>query len=345
MQMNHKNVLIIGGGIAGVSAALELNRLGIGVELVERKDTLGGHARQLTCKATEKCVACGACVAVEKLGKIAAGSGIQVHLQSRITKAAKPDRFIVDIAHQNGSNHEAEADAVIIASGFSPFDPIHKPYGYGRFKNVITSLELESMLREQGRVKRPSDRKVPRKIAFIQCVGSRDEKTNHLWCSKVCCGAAIRMANLIQYRQPEMETTLFYIDIQSFGKDFGSFFNRTKESFRFIRAIPGDVLDAEDDQLLVSYFDSASGESKEERFDLLILSVGMMPGKDLSDLTALFHMETWDTGFLNTAHPAAGSELDGVFAAGTVLGPMSISESIASAGNAAWDVAKYLDLV
>ncbi|MBW2365724.1 MAG: hypothetical protein JRF25_11850, partial [Deltaproteobacteria bacterium] len=95
----------------------------------------------------------------------------------------------------------AHANAVILATGFKPFNPVDKPYGYGKFKNVITNLDMERMLRRDGRAIKPSNGVEADRIAFIQCVGSRDAKLNHLWCSKVCCGSALRMAGLVKARQ------------------------------------------------------------------------------------------------------------------------------------------------
>ena len=267
--MAEENVLIIGGGIAGLCAALELARFGIGVELVEKEDALGGHARQFTCKATDRCVKCGACIVEEKLKDVADNTKIKVRLGSCVEKITDSGRFSVGISDNRGLNQSCDVDAVIIASGFTPFTPDGKPYGYNRFKNVISNLDLERALRKRGLVKRFSDDRAPKKIAFIQCVGSRDAKLNHLWCSRVCCGSALRMSSLIKSRQPEAEMTIFYMDIQSFGRDFQDFLNKIKADVRLIRAIPADVLETEDDRLLITYFDSAARESREEIFDLV----------------------------------------------------------------------------
>ncbi len=126
--------------------------------------------------------------------------------------------------NQDKATHSIGADAVVIAAGFQPFVPTSKPYGYGHFSNVITNLELERMLRQHSQALMPSDRTPARKIAFIQCVGSRDAKLNHLWCSKVCCGSASANGALDQSPRPASDITWFYIDVQTFGKDFQSFY-------------------------------------------------------------------------------------------------------------------------
>ena len=134
-----------------------------------------------------------------------------------------------------------EVDAVVVATGFSPFDPRDKPYGHGRFANVVSSLEAERLLHDASPLKRPSDGKPARRIAFIQCVGSRDAQLGHLWCSKICCGSSMRMARLLQARQAETEITFFYIDLQTFGRDFDAFYRQARQRMTLIRAIPGEI--------------------------------------------------------------------------------------------------------
>ncbi|MBW1851362.1 MAG: CoB--CoM heterodisulfide reductase iron-sulfur subunit A family protein [Deltaproteobacteria bacterium] len=342
--MSNKNVLVIGGGIAGLCAALELACLDIGVELVEKEEVLGGHAGQFTCKATDKCVKCGACIVEEKIRNVVRNPKIKVHLGSHVQEVTNSGKFSLSLSVNNGSNYPCEADAIIVTSGFSPFNPEEKPYGYNSFDNVITNLDLEKMIKIHHVVKRPSDNKAPKRMAFVQCVGSRDGKLNHLWCSRVCCGSALRMARLIKSRQPDTEIVLFYIDIQSFGKDFQSFYNGAQNDVRMIRTIPGDVFEVEDDRLRMTYFDNIANESKEEIFDLIVLSIGITPGNALINLAALFNIELSNSGFVTESDKTTRPMQAGVFAAGTVLGPMSIAESVASAGKAAWDVVRYLEI-
>ena len=136
------------------------------------------------------------------------------------------------------------------------------------------------MLRQQTRVKRPSDNLAPKSIAFVQCVGSRDSSLNHLWCSKVCCGSALRMAKLIKARHPETQITFFYIDVQSFGKDFHSFYDGVQKDVRMIRAIPGEIFKPTQDHLQVNYYEAKTGTPHQENFDMVVLSVGITPGGD-----------------------------------------------------------------
>jgi heterodisulfide reductase subunit A len=412
MHMTAHKVLVVGGGVAGLTAASELADLDIDVEIVEQSDFPGGHAIQYTCKATDQCVKCGACMVEEKLDRVVQDSKINVMTGTRVQNVSRSEDFSVTLLKkplfidpekcsncgvcfekcpENGAvlkgfskNHtpfyaisdekclymkdqsctvcreacpegaidlDAEdltqsthANAVIFATGFTPFNPVSKPYGYGKFKNVVTNLGMEKMLRTDGRALKPSDGNDAGSIAFIQCVGSRDAKLNHLWCSKVCCGSALRMAGLVKARQPETEITFFYMDVQTFGRDFDEFYAKIQKDVRLIRAIPGDIYPAGDDRLCVTFLDNTSSETLQENFDLVVLSVGMLPCQGNQKTAEALKLKLAETGFVEQVDKEGGAFETGVFTAGAVSGPMSIPESIASAGKAAFEVAKYLGI-
>lgn len=401
----------MGSGIAGLSSALELSKTGyIDVEILEKSSFLGGHAIQFACKATDRCLNCGACKVKEKLKQTVENPNIHIYSRSRIRKITKSEKFSLSITvkpeyidskmctgcglcldtcpsegsvirgfsknnmplyticedsclyfkdkacakcqelcpegainlDSSESCHTSEVDAIIAATGFQPYNPVSKPYGYGLFDNVITNLELERILRENSTAARPSDGKAPRKIAFIQCVGSRDAGLNHLWCSKVCCASALRMASLIKMRQPETEITFFYIDVQTFGKNFQSFYDEIQKNIRQVRTIPGDIYPTKDGRLQLTYFDGAGSQSVDETFDLVVLSIGLIPGQDNPDLAGLFNLEILETGFLSPVENDTPGICVGIFTAGTVQGPMSIPETIANATDVSWKVIKYI---
>ena len=409
--MTATKVLVVGGGVAGLTAASELADLDIDIEIVEQSDFPGGHAIQYTCKATDRCVKCGACMVEEKLDRVVKNPKIKVLSGTRVQEVSRSGKFSVTLRRkpvfidpgkctncgicfekcpEDGAvmrgyskNHKpfyaisgekcrylkdrsctvcqeacpeaairldaeettqfTEPDAVVLATGFAPFSPESKPYGYGKFKNVITNLEMESMLRRHGRVIRPSDGAGAHHIAFIQCVGSRDAKLNHLWCSQVCCGSALRMAGLVKARQPETAVTFFYMDVQTFGRDFDVFYAKVRQDVRMIRAIPGDIYPADSDRLRMTFLDNASSDTLQEDFDLVVLSVGIVPCQGTKDAAATFDVPLADTGFVDKTDPAPLTAESGIFTAGTVAGPMTIPETIASAGKAAGEVVKYLD--
>jgi len=235
-----------------------------------------------------------------------------------------------------------QTDAIVVTTGFAPYNPSRKPYGYDRFPNVLTSLDAERLLREQPMIKRPSDGRTARRVAFIQCVGSRDVQLGHPWCSKICCGSSLRMARLIQSRQKEAQITFFYIDVQTFGKDFQRFFRNARENITMIRAIPGDILRTDTDELEVVYFDPDAKASKEAWFDVVVLSVGLIPSAGNDHMARILDWTTDESGFM----PLHGSERypapPGIYTAGAATGPMTIAESVSSAEKTVFDMVQYL---
>jgi heterodisulfide reductase subunit A len=336
------SVLVIGGGIAGLTAAHELAKLGIRVELVEKKPSLGGHAIQFACKSVESCAKCGACMAEEKLHNVQNNEKIRIFTGANVDKISRTGRFIYNI-QSDKSGYSSSADAVILATGFDAFDPSEKPYGYKVFKNVITNLDLEQMLRTTGKAVKPSDGMPPDKIAFIQCVGSRDSKLGHLWCSKICCASSLRMARVIKAGRPETSVAFFYIDIQGSGKDFEALYAKAKEDFSMIRAIPGDIYKSGEDQLKVTYFDSMTKTNTDCIYDMVVLSVAMIPGAGTKEISGMLGITPLIEGFAGEYESKHIPVQDGVFFAGAAAGPMSIAESITHATETAWRALKYIE--
>ncbi len=379
MKSQNGKVMVVGGGIAGLTAAWELSRQNIGVELVEKSCFLGGHSIGFTCKATDKCQQCGACSVEEMLANVVDEPLINVHLRTEVTGLQNGDGLTVSLTKSDagpagggilrgfsknnrplyvvgqdagddipegavkitelGTEARLEVDAVIVATGFTPFDPsIKKTYGYGQWKNVITGLELERILRENKSLVRPSDGKAPQKIAFIQCVGSRDKGLGHLWCSQVCCPYAMRMASVIKHDNPEADITMFYIDIQNTGKEFPIFYEDVKSWLKFVRAIPVDIYQVEDERLKLMQLVEGQDAPAMEEFDLVVLAVGITPGADTPDIAKLFNIAVNEDGFLDGGSAATA----GVFVAGTAAGPGSIIDTMAGAQKTAYEAMKFL---
>jgi heterodisulfide reductase subunit A len=353
--MPDHRVLVVGAGIAGLTAAKSLAVVGARVDLVERRAVLGGHAAQLACKATDRCVKCGACRVAEAVASVVSDPRIAIHPLSRVAGLRRtPERFEFAIERNAGmaaggdasSGHgfdppvAAWADAVVLAAGFEVFDPQDAAYGHGIYPNVITNLELERRLRASGGLDRPSDGAAPRRVAFIQCVGSRDARRGHLWCSQFCCAAALRAAQRIKALRPETEITVFYIDIQSFGRDFDSFYRQCRQTLRFVRAIPIEAFEVESAGIRLSYTESARHPAQEEMFDLVVLSAGMVPTGGLAGIAGQLGPDLAATaGGFASAFPEIG-----FFAAGAVRGPMGIADSIADARRAAAGATAFLGL-
>lgn len=336
-----KQVFVIGGGISGVTAALELVELGLAVTVIEKEERIGGLAADFCCKATEACKKCFACVADKRYEDIKKKSGISIFTKAEfVGLSGEKGRYNASFM-QNGKTVERECAALVLASGIEPFDAALKgEYGYGQIKNVITAHDLERMIRAGDRLSRPSNGAIPQKIAFIQCVGSRDQSIGKLYCSQVCCAYALRLINLIRNRCPDIDVAFYYMDIQPAGAHFGDFLRPLREDkkIRFIRSIPSKVYHvAKDDSLRVRYADPDQGEVREEPFDLLVLSVGMTVGSQAKSVAALIGIGCDKDGFLSPATAPPG-----LFITGACCGPKDIEHSIIQAKATAINVYQYL---
>jgi len=236
-----------------------------------------------------------------------------------------------------------DVGAVIAAPGFEPFDAgIRGEYGFGQYKNVVTSLQFERILSASGpfvgHVQRISDGREPRKIAFIQCVGSRDTSCGNSWCSSVCCMYATKEAIIAKEHAKGLEPTIFYMDIRAHGKDFDRFVNRAKGEYgiRYVRAIPSTIKELQQTKNLLMKYMKEDGTPVEEEFDMVVLSVGLTPPKEAAELAASLGVELEEHGFCKTAleNPVQTSR-DGVFVCGAFGGPKDIPETVMEASGAA----------
>jgi heterodisulfide reductase subunit A len=336
-----RNVLIIGGGIAGITAALELAEMAIPSTIIERENRLGGQAGVFACKASEKCNKCFACVVDNQIQEVNRRPQVKIMTESRLEGVSgQPGRFNAQV-QWNGHGIMLDASVILVATGVDFFDARRKPeYGYGIFQNVITAHELDEMLRSKGRVRRPSDGHIPSKIAFLQCVGSRDETIGHLWCSKVCCAYALRFMRAIRHGNPEVQTSLFYIDIQPLGRSFESLLQscRQDEGMRLIRSLPSKVYGHKRSaDLRMRFIDPASGEIVEEGFDLVVLSIGMEPRQHAERVAEVLGIPKDEDGFYGSP-----PEDSGVFLAGACKGPRDIGSSMIDAKSTAQRIIQYL---
>ncbi len=232
---------------------------------------------------------------------------------------------------------DVHASTVVLASGFKPTDPTETPrFGYGRVPGVVTGLELESLLRQNC-----WDPGGNAKIAFIQCVGSRDAKIGRNYCSRVCCAYALRLARLLRTRFPQVDLSMFYMDIQSFERDFEERLKEAEQEVKLIRSIPSEIRTALDGKPELVYHGSDDKRALES-FDLVVLSGGISPSHSSAALGNLLGVGLNMDGFVGGNGEAVTTSRAGVFVAGTVQGPKSIEETVSHAIRTAGQVTSYI---
>jgi heterodisulfide reductase subunit A len=230
-----------------------------------------------------------------------------------------------------------ESDAVVIATGFQPFDARHKPrFGYGTVPGVVTALELDKMLRENAWA--PGEGM--RSVAFIQCVGSRDPRIGRNYCSRVCCGYAMRLARLLKSRVPELEPTMFYMDIQTFDRDFTQRLAEAAREVRLVRSMPAEIRRGSDGRPEIVYH-GPEDRRLFESFDLVVLSIGIAPGA-MELFGDSLGVGLNADGFLGPDGEDVSTAREGVFVAGTAQGPRSIQDTVSHAIRAAQGTFRFV---
>jgi len=236
-----------------------------------------------------------------------------------------------------------EVGAVIAAPGFEVFNArLRGEYGYGIYQNVVTSIQFERILSASGpyfgHVQRISDGREPHKIAFIQCVGSRDTSCGNSWCSSVCCMYATKEAIIGKEHAKGLEPTIFFMDIRAHGKDFDRFVNRAKDEYgiRYIRSMPSTIKELQQSKNLLLKYVQEDGSLIEEEFDMVVLSVGLCPPSEAAELAKALGIELEEHGFCKTAleNPVETSR-PGIFVCGAFGGPKDIPETVMEASGAA----------
>jgi len=236
---------------------------------------------------------------------------------------------------------EVDVATVINATGFDVFDATRRPeLGYGVYPQVITTLEFERLASASGPTagRISLNGKLPKRVVFIQCVGSRDVGLGAPWCSRVCCMAVAKQAHLAHDRLPDVEITVFYIDIRAFGKGFEEFYDRVRhEGVLYRKGLPSEVL-RRGDHLVVRAEDMLLGEMVEVEADLVVLAVGMAPRKDATQVAEMLHLRQDESGFFAEDHPkvrTVESSQPGIYLAGCCQGPKDIPDTVAHAKAAA----------
>jgi len=418
---NFGDVMVVGGGISGIQAALDLATAGFKVYLVEKSPTIGGKMAQLDktfptndcsmCIGSPKFVECSRHPNIEimtytEVDRVEGKAGdFKVTLikkpryidESKCTGCTTcveycpvkyPDPFNQDISlnkavhihfaqaiplkpyidesclylkekkcaickgvcksgaidfNQTAEKVEVKVGAIVLSPGFEPFDPkLRGDYGYGKFENVVTSLDYERLLCAtgpyEGEIRRATDKQHPHKIAWIHCVGSRRVTPgDNSYCSAVCCTYTQKQVILTKDHDAEAECTIFHNDIRSYGKDFERFYQRAERlpGIRFIRSYVSVGKEIPESKNVTIRYSTPEDGVKEEEFDLVVLSVGLNPPADAKGLANKFGIELNDHGFCKTrsVNPMMTSR-PGIFISGAFQGPIDIPESVMTASGA-----------
>jgi heterodisulfide reductase subunit A len=418
------SVLVVGGGIAGIQASLDLADSGFKVYLMEKEPSIGGVMTQLDktfptndcamCILSPKlvgagrhpnielmtyaelvdlkgeegnftatikkkarrvdpndCTGCGDCTkkcpvaAIDdyNTGMSERGS-VYLMFPQAVPLVATIDKskcigcgICEEVCKPNAIRYseedvqvDLEVGSVILSPGFEAFDPtVLSEYGYGRYPNVVTSMEFERILSAtgpyRGTVLKPSDGDMPKKVAFLQCIGSRDERVGNSYCSGVCCMYAIKEAVIAQEHNPGLESTIFFMDIRAFGKEFDDYYTRAEDEHKvkFIRSrVASTRQDPDSRDILVSYTNE-DGEIKEDHYDMVVLSVGLNAPADSRELASATRIELNEYGFAETKlfDPISTSR-PGVYVCGAYQGPKDIPDSVAQASGAAAKAARKI---
>jgi heterodisulfide reductase subunit A len=406
-----EEVLVLGGGISGIQAALDLADADYHVHIVEKEPFLGGAMAQLG--LTYPTLDCSTCILAPKLSEVERHPRIEILANSTVegvegyvgnftVTVSQKARFVTDactscdkctkrkaiyktfpqavpaayaidfdaclnkpnllvcercmeVCEPQAINFEMlqrttrklHIDTILIATGAKPYDPSSiAEYGYGRYDNVITTLDFERIYAPtsptDGDIVRPSDRATPKKIGYIQCVGSRKSNPalhQHPYCSRICCMISIKQALVIKSKIPDAQVTVYYIDIRAYGKGYEELYERARRAgIRFIRGLPGEIRENADKSVTFIGEDALLGEMYAGRYDLAVLSVGLEAQEDSRDISGLLGVARDTDGFFIERHPKLepiDAPTTGIFLAGTAAGPKDIRESSTQAKAAA----------
>lgn len=320
---------------------------------------------------TEKCIGCRKCEYVcpvlvddEEQGGFTARKAVRIPFSNAI-----PQKALIDVENcmlcgkcekecptqaidyfQKPESFEITAKTAVVTTGFELTTIKDKPqYGKGDIPNVINSMQMERLLAPHGpynRVLRPYDGMEPDSIAYVQCAGSRDKSMGISYCSRVCCMYAIKQAMLLSGSLPLSDITIYYMDIRAFGKGYEQFYQNAKAmGIEFVKAKVASLQPGENGSVSVRYEDQAGEGVTSADHDLVVLSMGMIPGWNPQGICPL---STASDKFITSIRPKispAVTDMEGVFTAGAASGPKDIVDSIAEAGAAAMEAAKYIRLL
>ncbi|MGY5865141.1 MAG: FAD-dependent oxidoreductase [Candidatus Thorarchaeota archaeon] len=299
------------------------------LSLTKRKTTFDevelGFNQTTALSEASRCLDCGVCCECMKCVEACKLEAVDHSLQDEIV--------------------ELNVGTIIVATGFKTYNPLEtREFGYGTFENVITNAQLERLTNAagptQGKPKRPSDHTVPKRVAFVQCVGSRDRRIQQDYCCYIGCENSLKQAIQIKEKYPETEVTVYAMDIRTHGLGYEALYNRARDmGVIVVKGRPSEIEeDPETKSLIVMAEDLYTGELLATTTDLVVLAIALIPNDDTQDLARTLKVSTGEYGFLMEAHPKlrpVDSFQDGVFLAGAVLGPMDIPKAVAYGKGAA----------
>ncbi len=333
-----KKVAIIGAGPAGIEAATTLADLGIAVTLYE------GNANPLHNVADKAYLFPNFAAAddmVEHYTTALKNRNITLCCNSNVTDLQRRDEGWQLTIGQ----HTADADAILVATGYTPFDAHRKEeLGYGIYKGVHTSLEMEQMIKEE---RIANDRgETPRRVVFLQCVGSRDEKTGNHYCSKVCCVTAVKQAIEVKRQLPDTEVYIFYMDLRMWGQHFEELYRQSQQEYgiRYVRGRISEAGNTFDGRVQIKAEDTLMGLPLKMQTDLLVLMVGMEAAEGTRCLAKATGL-CGDYGFFQSLDPHlydCHTALPGLFVAGSCKRPMSLNDVICDGRTAALAIHRSL---
>jgi heterodisulfide reductase subunit A-like polyferredoxin len=304
------------------------------IDLDKRKGTFQevvlGFDEKRAVEEAKRCLNCGGCCEC-----------------MQCVEACEPDAIIHDMVEEEV---DLDVGAIVLTPGFDEYIPDElTEFGYKRFANVVTSTEFERIMcasgPTQGHISRISDSKEPKKIAWIQCIGSRDIKIGHGYCSCVCCMYATKEAVIAKEHAPNIEPTIFYMDMRAYGKDFDKYIDRAKKEIRvrFIRSRVSNIIEEEETKSLILTYENEEGELKKEKFDMVVLSVGLEAPHTSSAIKEKFDIQLDKYNFAKTEpfSPVTSSR-KGIFVGGAFSGPKDIPETVAQSSGIASEIGRIL---
>jgi len=332
------NIVIIGGGIAGMEAAKALLALGHTPILVEASKELGGHVASWHKLFPDMSSAKDL---ISRLRSEISGANIFLG-----TKVNSLNRLADGYSLKLSNGIVVNAAALLISTGFKLFDASRKEeYGYGVYDHVITNADLEAWFSGKGDDRIAKDLK---SVGFVHCVGSRDLKACNAQCSKVCCATAIKQSIEIKERFPDAKVYCFYMDLRLFGKKYEDFYLNAQRDYgiQFIRGRVSEVGETIDGQLQLKAEDTLSGKPLKVQLDLLVLMSGIIRNPSMAGLAEMAGLETDSDGFLRSTdneYAVVESNRPGIFYAGACTGPKTVPETIAEARSAALSIHSFLE--